>query len=104
MQNSRYALFVLAGLISISKKRTSAEESDDEARKLGKKTRAVAFNLLYYGEDQDSKRRNPQRPEAAASLAATALETSGEDLGKVSFAKNVSDQGLHVVLRKPISM
>jgi len=51
----RYALFVLAGLISISKKRTSAEESDDE-----------------------------ERPEAAASLAATALETSGEDLQKVA--------------------
>ena len=46
MQNSRYALFVLAGLISISKKRTSAEESDDEERKLGKSPRTLPFNLL----------------------------------------------------------
>ncbi|CAE7525340.1 TCDD-inducible poly [ADP-ribose] polymerase [Symbiodinium microadriaticum] len=55
----RYALFVLAGLISISKKRISSENKGDDS------------------EDD-------ARPEAAASLATTALETSGEDLEKVA--------------------
>lgn len=55
----RYALFVLAGLISISKKRISSENK---------------------GEDSE----DDARPEAAASLATTALETSGEDLEKVA--------------------
>ncbi|CAE7228997.1 Tiparp [Symbiodinium natans] len=51
----RYALFVLAGLISISKKSASEEESDAE-----------------------------ERPAAAASLATTALDTCSDDLAKVA--------------------